>query len=108
GVAPLGFNGVEVGEAIDIFVPLMMQASVVPTWDRGLGNWRARWVTIMARLKPNMTVAQAEAGAAILYSQLLEEDFKTVKTTSETLRARFFEKKLRILPGSRGTSGLRD
>ena len=31
GVAPAGFHGVEVGEPVDVFVPLMMQARVIPT-----------------------------------------------------------------------------
>jgi hypothetical protein len=42
GVAPRGFHGVEVGESADVFVPIMMQAQVIPTWTRGLGTWAAR------------------------------------------------------------------
>ncbi len=108
GVAPRGFHGVEVGEPADVFVPLTMQARVVPTWDKGLGDWRARWLTPMARLKDGVTVAQAKAGADVLYRQLLEEDFKTIKTPSERFRTRFFQKTLEVLPGGHGTSILRD
>src|SRR5438132_5605250 len=32
GVAPAGFNGVEVGESADVYVPLMMLWQVIPTW----------------------------------------------------------------------------
>ncbi len=108
GVAPRGFHGVEVGEPTDVFVPLMMQARVVPTWDRGLGDWRARWLTLMARLRDGVTVAQAKAGLDVLYRQLLQEDFKTIKTPSERMRTRFLQKTIDVLPGAHGTSSLRD
>jgi hypothetical protein len=32
GVAAAGFHGVEVGRAIDLFVPLAMQETVLPVW----------------------------------------------------------------------------
>ena len=33
GSAPPGFQGVEVGGATDVFVPVMMKAQATPTWD---------------------------------------------------------------------------
>ena len=108
GVAPRGFHGVEVGEPVDVFVPIMMHARLLPTWPRGLGDWRVRWLTLLARLKDGVTPAQAKAGADVLYRQLLEEDFKTIKSPSERFRTRFFEKTLDVLPGGHGTSVLRD
>jgi predicted permease len=108
GVAPRGFHGVEVGEPVDVFVPLMMQARVIPTWLRGVGDWRARWLVVFARLKDGVSAAQAKASADVLYRQLLEEDFKTIKAPSERLRTRFFQKTLEFLPGGRGTSPFRD
>ena len=32
GVAPKGFNGIDVGSAVDVYVPLAMQQEVQPTW----------------------------------------------------------------------------
>src|SRR6185295_1965207 len=32
GVAPAGFNGIDVGESADVYVPLMMLSQVIPTW----------------------------------------------------------------------------
>jgi predicted permease len=81
---------------------------VVPTWPRLLGDWRARWLVVFARLKDGVTVAQAKASADVLYRQLLEEDFKTIKAPSERLRTRFLQKTLDFLPGGRGTSPFRD
>jgi predicted permease len=108
GVAARGFHGVEVGESADVFVPLMMQAQVIPTWNRGLGDWRVRWLDVMARLKDGISPAQARAGVNVLYGQLLREDLEHIETKSERFRTAFLQKQLEVRPGARGTSGLRD
>jgi len=108
GVAPRGFQGVAVREPTDVCVPLMMQARIIPTWPRGVGDWRTCWLTPIARLKDGVTVAQAKAGTDVLYRQLLEEDLKTIQAPSERLRTRFLEKTLEIFPGGRGSSGIRE
>jgi predicted permease len=108
GVAGPGFHGVEVGESVDVYVPLMMQAQVLPTWQRGLGDWRTRWLTVMARLKDGVSIESARAGIGVLYSQLLQEDLQNSEIKSERVRKAFVAKKLDLQPGGRGTSGLRD
>ncbi|HEV7500175.1 MAG TPA: ABC transporter permease, partial [Vicinamibacteria bacterium] len=42
GVAPAGFHGIEVGQPVDVYVPLAMQVEVMPTWPKALGDWRTR------------------------------------------------------------------
>ena len=108
GVAPAGFNGIDVGESPDVYVPLMMLSQVVPTWNRGLGDWRVRWLTVMARLKDGLTRDQAAARANVLYGQLLQEDLQRIESKSERFRTAFLKKRLELLPGGRGVSGLRD
>ena len=108
GVAPPGFHGVEVGESVDVFVPLMMQPQVIPTWRRGLRDWRARWLTVMARLKDGVSLDQASAELNVVYRQLLQEDLQHLESKSERFRTAFAGKHLDVLPGGRGTSGLRD
>jgi predicted permease len=108
GVAAAGFNGTAVGEPADLYVPLMMQKQVIPTWDRGIGDWRVRWLTVMARLADGVSREQALASANVLYSQLLEEDLARLGTRTERFRTAFLQKKLRLHPGGRGTSPFRD
>ena len=110
GVAPEGFNGVEVGGAPVLFVPLAMQMQVLPTWAPTHGDWRSAWLIAMARLKDGVTVEQASASVNVLYSQLLQEDVKTrpVNARSERTRQAFLDKKLVLLAGGSGTSDLRD
>jgi predicted permease len=108
GVAEPSFHGVEVGQPVDVFIPLMMQARVIPRWERGIGDWRTRWLTVMARLEDGVSLDQARSGINALYRQLLREDLENLQTTSESFRERFLQKDLVLLAGGRGTSGLRD
>jgi predicted permease len=110
GVAPPGFYGVEVGGASDLFIPLAMQTQVLPTWEPTKGVWRTAWLTAMARLKDGVSVEQAKASVNVLYSQLLQEDIKSIKTSPrfERMKGQFLGKQLELHPGGRGTSGLRD
>jgi len=64
GVAPPEFYGLEVGRAADIFVPVMMQPVVMPAAENWLESSIARseWLTIVGRLRPEITPQQA-AGA---------------------------------------------
>lgn len=55
GVAPPGFSGTEVGRSPDFFVPL--GATQLPSQD----YWQTDGVTILARLKPGVSIAQAQA-----------------------------------------------
>jgi predicted permease len=85
-----------------------MQAEVLPTWPRVLGQWHWRWLTLMARLGDGVSLEQARAGANVVYSQLLVEDLATRETRSESFRQRFLKKELTFLPGARGSSELRN
>jgi predicted permease len=108
GVAPAGFHGIEVGSSVDVYVPLAMMAQVMPTWNKGLGDWRTRFLTVVARLKDGVSPEHAMASVNVLYGQILREDLATITTTSDRFRVAFLQKRLQLLPGGRGTSGLRD
>jgi hypothetical protein len=63
GVTPPEFFGVEVGTAPDIFVPVLMQPAVMPTFENLLDRpsiFRT-WLRVLARLHPGVTPTQATA-----------------------------------------------
>jgi predicted permease len=107
GVAERGFHGVEVGNSIDLYVPLMMQAQVIPTWRPVLQNFRARWLTPMARLREGVSLDEARAESNVVYRQLLQEDLQSI-SNSQSFRERFAAKELLLLEGGRGVSSLRN
>ena len=73
GVAPKGFYGTFVGYAFQFWVPASMQpqfdAGVYKLEDRG-----ARWIEGFVRLKPGVTMEQAQAELSSI-AQRLEADF---------------------------------
>jgi predicted permease len=108
GVAAAGFNGIAVGHSADLYIPLMMQPQVIPTWRSGINDWRVRWLTVMARLRDGVSREQAAASVNVLYGQLLREDLARLGTRTERFRKAFLEKKLILHPGARGNSPFRD
>ncbi len=106
GVSARGFTGIQVGQAADIMVPLMMKAQMTPTWN-DLDNRRSRWLTVMARLKPGVSRKQAEAAMNVVYRQINEQEITDVPDVSESFRQRFVSKHLDVLPGQKGLSDLR-
>jgi len=101
GVARAGFDGVQFGQAADIFVPIMMKAQMTPSHD-GLMNWNDAWVAVMGRLMPGESRAQALAGVQATYRPLLEQQLATIKGWDEKKRERFLLKKVEFLSGAQG------
>ena len=107
GVSAAGFTGIQVGQAVEVMVPMMMKAQMTPTWD-DLENRRSRWLNVMARLKPGVSRDQASAAMDVIYRQINEAEIAEIPNASASFRERFVSKKLQILPGHRGLSDLRN
>ncbi len=69
GVTPRGFTGESVGNPVDLWVPLMMQREVMPE----VPDMTRFPMWVIARLKPGMTMNQAEAASQVVYQQLLHD-----------------------------------
>jgi hypothetical protein len=67
GVAQRGFDGIELGRRVQVWVPILMKAQLTPGWN-GLDDRRFNWVRASGRLKPGVTAEQgpwiADAGGA--------------------------------------------
>lgn len=108
GVAQPRFQGLEVGGATDIFVPVMMKAQVTPTWY-GLDERSDRWLHVFARLKDGVSEQVAQASLGPLYSQFLNAEADTLPPERQQMRERFLkEKSLHLASAGQGLSSLRD
>jgi len=103
GVAQSGFKSVGVGEAPDVFVPMMMQGAMAQLKDN-LANRRAMWLNIVARLKPGISPQQAEVAMNTLWKPILAEEAKDMPNASQNVRTRFLNRHLSLLPGAKGIS----
>jgi predicted permease len=61
GVAPRAFTGIDVGVAPDVWVPMAMHGWVRPGGDDWFQNRRALLLSVVGRLRPGVTVSQAES-----------------------------------------------
>lgn len=95
GVAPPEFFGAEVGESPDFYLPLGITNLSSEGW------WQAEWVTILARLKPGVSIAQAQA--ALL--PLLEQSNKASNLPEIELQEGFA--RVVLTPAARGLSEAR-
>jgi predicted permease len=108
GVAQAGFKGVQAGESPDIFIPLTMAAQAMPTgWE--LDKWDDYWLPLIGRMKPGMSMKQAEASLQVTYhAQVQEQAAQTTKWASEARRQQFIDRKLILMPGSQGRTTLQN
>ena len=107
GVSAPGFDGTDVGIPTQVWVPITMKPAIVPTWN-DLENERSAWFYLFGRLKPGVTMEQAQAAMRVLYRQRQAEEVKAdfFQQHPET-RAPFLRQNFELIPASRGQSGLR-
>ena len=107
GVAPEHFQTAIGGYRPAVFVPVTMDDVVMP-WRakmHDLDNHQSVWLTVVARLKPGMTAAQAQVGLAPLWHSLRSDELKLYKSASPRFTQGFVEKsKLLVKDDSRGFS----
>jgi predicted permease len=107
GVTQPGFQGIAVGRASDLFLPIAMKTQATPTWD-SLENRRDAWLQVFGRLKPGVSFEAAQASLAPLYKQILNAEVDTLPADKPELRERFLkEKKLVVGSAGKGISNLR-
>lgn len=93
GVAPSHFDSAIGGYKPAVFVPVTMVEQVIP-WRApldDLNNHHSAWLTIVARLKPGVSYAQANASLGPLWHTLRAHDFSLYKEQSERFRKSFVD-----------------
>lgn len=74
GVAAAGFRGVDVGAVPAFWIPTSMYADAnLDTGDEDLLNGHTRWLQILARLRSDVTLAQAQTGLQPWFKAWLQD-----------------------------------
>jgi predicted permease len=112
GVAQKGFDGVELGTASDVFLPLMMRPQLMPLLNQqfDFNNRRTRWVNVFGRLKPGVSRRQAQAALQPYFHGMLEMEVKEAafNKASAEVRARFLQNVIEVRPGAQGKPRFRE
>jgi predicted permease len=108
GVAQAGFEGLDIGQPVQVYVPIAMQPQMGPAWLQLEGR-RFRFVQAFGRLKPGVTAERAQAGIQPLYRALLEQESRDAafSAASAETKRRFLEGRLVVSDASHGRSYLR-
>ena len=105
GVTPPEFFGLEVGRTFDIALPICAVAAL-RGGDRRLDSGTTWWLTVMGRLKPAVSVAQASAflgaSSAGIFKATLPADYPPVSVKP------YLAMKLFAIPAGSGISRMRD
>ena len=107
GVTRRGFTGSELGSHPDVYVPIMMLGGI----QRGARGWNTRhwwWLTVMARLKPGVSMQAAIPEAAVLWKQILANDPERGPVPEYYKKDWEIRNRATLLPGSGGYSYLRN
>lgn len=107
GVGQAGFYGYERGEEARFFVPAAMKTWVTPTWDT-LNDRRSMWLHLFGRLKPGVSIEQAEAAMETVYRPILEQEVAGFPTQMpERFRKQFVAKRIELERGAGGVPTLK-
>jgi predicted permease len=108
GVAPAGFFGESVGESPDIWIPMTMQPAVYPGSDL-LTAFPDKnidqhiWLQVIARLKPSVTLAQANAEINVVFQRYVASSAAAAKLSPDEMRE-YSDQQIKLQQGARGTS----
>jgi predicted permease len=105
GVAPPGFFGFEVGSKPDIWWPIKADTSQMTRLMLNQNTW---WLQVIGRLRPGVSMAQAQAEVALIF-RLRQEEIagENAANWTPTERREHFEKRVVLESGSAGHAWLR-
>ncbi len=110
GVMPPPFFGETVGRSPDLWLPLLMEPQVKlgRDWlhyDRSKVE-KVEWLHVAGRLKPDVSLPQAQASLNVLFQQILHETAGSALTPER--QRQISEEKIKLQPGAMGASQVRE
>jgi predicted permease len=103
GVTPKSFSGADLWFRPDVYLPMMMTAAVSPEGSDTLTHRSYRGCTLLGRLKPGVTISQAQAEMNVIMSTLEREYPDSNKDTVAIVRT---EMSRRLQGGSTGPAAI--
>ncbi len=107
GVAAPGYTGLSPEETPALFVPMSMQTALGGRKDF-LDDPNQRWMNVLARLKPGVSQAQAEAAMAPIWRSIRQSGLQQVHHRSARFDQKYMDSHLFVRSGSQGLPMLRD
>ena len=99
GIAEKGFGGVFNGEQADAFIPVTMFPVTTPSVATVWNTSQMFWLTTMARLKPGVSLQQAQAGMQVLWAQAVDA-VNEARVKAGGKPRKFAEDQIRLISGA--------
>jgi len=110
GVMPPSFFGEIVGERPDVWIPLAMQATVLPgrNWlrDETGSVEKLMWLHVFGRLAPGMSLERAQASANVVFQRGLVPYYESIADAAA--RTEYLKQHLEATPAATGASAIRN
>ncbi|MGH9849338.1 MAG: ABC transporter permease, partial [Blastocatellia bacterium] len=101
GVAPPGFFGFEVGAKPELWWPIKVVN------DPNLSREGSHWIRVIGRLRPGVSMAQAQAEMETIFQQQINEVAARSTNWSPTQRRNHFDRHISLEAGGAGYTRLR-
>ena len=107
GVAPPRFEGTTLGATPDVFVPITLRGTMQPGFN-GFANRRSYWAYLFARLRPGVTLEQAQLAMAGPYRGIINDvEAPLQRGWSDQRMKEFRARTLVVERGEQGQSSVR-
>ena len=95
GIAADGFTGTVIGERVDLWIPITMWRQADPEMASAAANWNvdwfnerdSLWLKAFGRLKPGVTIEQAQADLSVIAQRLARDHPQTNQKAGVRLAA---------------------
>jgi predicted permease len=105
GVAARGFSGIRIGESPDLWLPVTMLPDFNTADSIRLQDPKSHFLNLMGRLKPGVSLAQAQANIGVILGQLLPTYMGNPPDPTEAASIRTAV--VALTPGAQGLAGFR-
>ena len=108
GIAPPSFYGISLGETTDVYVPVAMVHRLQPAEENPLPDRNFAWLSLIARLKPGVTIQQAQSALGVIYPPLRDKQLTYISAPWHGFLENFKRQHIELTPGGQGYSSLRE
>jgi predicted permease len=101
GILDHRFLGVQSGQVPELYVPLAMKQQISPGWN-SFDEIGGRWLNLLGRLKPGVSLATAQAAARVVFKAIRNEDLPRIRPMDARERADYDRRVLELEPAAQG------
>jgi predicted permease len=101
GILDQRFLGVQSGQVPELYIPIAMKQQVSPGW-KGFEDISGRWLNLVARLKPGISLQTAQAATRVLFKAIRNENVPKVRPMEPRERVDYDHRALTLQPAAQG------